>query len=794
MSDSSANIRIAKNTVFVYVRLFVTIAAGLITSRLVLQALGVNDYGLYNVVGSVVALFSFITASLAGTTQRFINVELGRPDGDPGRIFNICNVIHICSALILFVLIEIIGIVYIQNWLNVAPGKEGDAMFVFQVSAIAACLGISNVPFQSMLTAHERFRDQAAIDIFFTLTKLALVFVLLICSGNLLRIYALFMSITTVASFIIYRLYCRLWWKDTVRWSPVRERGAYREALAFNNYNLLAASANMAKWQGSNVLINYFFGTAVNAGYGIANLATSYIEKFTGNIASAAAPQIIQSQSGNDTERTHYLSHTVTRLSLLIILCIFFTLAAEPDYLLRLWLGDRVPDGTVVFCTYTLILGILGTTTIGLVQVINASGKIKWFKIQFSVLYFLALLVAIPLYKKGSPAYTVLLLYVIADGISRLLFLLLSKTILNYPVWSYIRHSYTRPFAVSAVMLVFLYFYNTFDLRSVLGGLGGTASSGFLVCLLSFFIGLKGSERARILGILRRKTWHRFRKLCYDICPEKALKMDLTAEGRSFNLEHPTDFNDKILWTMCHRISKGWGKYADKLEVRNYVTECGFSELLVPVLGVWKRTSDIDFDSLPEKFVLKCNHDSGSFMVIDKIKGFNADMVRSHFAKALGKKFGYANGEVYYNEIKPLVFAEPLLAIPEGRLSIPDYKVFCFNGKPLWIWTCNDRTAESVRVRTYDTNWNHVEGADVSHGHYVAADEDFPAPRDLRLMLDASARLSKGFPHVRVDFYEADGHLYFGELTFATMAGRIDFFTHDFLLKLGNHYALPTEE
>ena len=793
MNESSANIRIAKNTVFVYIRLFVTIAAGLITSRLVLQALGVNDYGLYNVVGSVVALFGFITASLAGTTQRFINVELGKADGNPGRVFNICNVIHICSAFILFVLIEIIGIVYIQNWLNVAPGREGDAMFVFQVSAIAACLGISNVPFQSMLTAHERFRDQAAIEIIFTLIKLALVMCLVLCRGNLLRIYAVFMSVSTVLSFITYRIYCYKFWKDTVSWHFVPHWTNYKEALSFNNYNLLAASANMAKWQGSNVLINFFFGTAVNAGYGIANLVTSYIEKFTGNIALAAAPQIIQSQSGNDTERTHYLSHTITRLSLLIILCIFFTLAAEPDYLLKLWLGNRVPDGTVIFCTYTLLLGILGTTTIGLVQVINASGKIKWFKIQFSALYFLALLISFPLYRHGAPAYTVLLLYVIADGISKILFLILSKTILNYPAWSYIRHSYTRPLLVSAIMLAFLYLYRALSLSNILGCFGGTVLSGALVCILSFFIGLKGSEKERIFGILHRKTWHRFRKLCYDICPQKALEADLKAQGWSYNLEHPKDLNDKLLWIMCHPVSKGWGKYADKLEVRKYVADCGYSDLIVPVLGVWKKASDIDFDSLPEKFVLKCNHDSGSFMAIDKSKGFNPDEVRKHFAKALRQKFGYANGEVYYNSIKRRIFAEPLLDIPAGCISIPDYKVFCFSGRPLWIWACRDRSSESVRVRTYDTDWNHVEGADVSHGHNMAADEDFPAPANLKLMLEASANLSKGFPHVRVDFYEVDGRLYFGELTFATMAGRIEFFTHDFLVELGNHYILPIE-
>ena len=203
MEDRAGNIRIAKNTVVVYVRMAVTILVGLVTTRLVLKALGVDDYGLYGIVGSVVTAFSFISAALSSTTQRFLNYEMGRPDGNPGRMFNICNVLHIGCAAALFLIIEAVGLIYILNFLKVAHGREADAMFVFQVSTLVACIGIMNVPFQSLFTVHERFGSVAVIDICLNLVKLALVALLLVYKGNALRLYAVFMAASTFASFVL---------------------------------------------------------------------------------------------------------------------------------------------------------------------------------------------------------------------------------------------------------------------------------------------------------------------------------------------------------------------------------------------------------------------------------------------------------------------------------------------------------------------------------------------------------------------------------------------------------------
>ena len=793
-TEKSANIRIAKNTAFIYIRIIVTILVGVVTSRLVLQALGVDDYGLYNVVGSTVALFSFITVSLAATTQRFINVELGKPGGDPRRVFNVCHVIHIASAALLFLLTEAVGVVYIHHWLNVAPGKEADAMFVFQVSVAAACLGIANIPFQSMLAAFERFRDQALADIFFTLVKLALVVVLLFCRGNLIRIYAVFMAVGSVLSFAFYHGYCYRRWRSIVRWKFVRGWSAYREPLSFNNYNLLSAGANVVKWQGGHILLNYFFGTAVNAANGIANLVATYVERFTGNIATAAAPQIIQNHSGNNTDRARYLTKTVSRMSLLVNLMVFFTVMPDLEFLLGLWLGSGMPEGAAAFTRCTLILGLVSSTTAGLYQMINASGQIKWFKIQYAFLYFAALLLSFGIYRAGGvPVHTLLLVYIAADALSRALTLILCRSILHYPVREFMRSAYPRPALIAVLMCLFMLGYRRLPLSGTAAHLAGTALAFLTVTLLCFYIGLKKKERQHIQAILSRKSFHTLRKLRMCFTPARQLARDLARDGWKADLKHPKDINEKILWLISHRTSRGWGRYADKIAVREYLAHCGLQDLSVPLLGSWKRASEIDFAALPEKFVLKCNHDSGSTVVVDKAKGVDEAAVRASLDRALKKKFGYIGGERFYNEIPPRILAEPLLEPDPGAKSIPDYKVWCFDGVPKYIWACYDRTEEGVAVRLYDTAWVPQDEKVSLLGHWRDAG-DRPAPRHLAQMLQAASRLSKGFPEVRVDFYEAGGKLYFGEMTFSSMGGRMEYYTPQFLRELGDYCKLPYEQ
>lgn len=263
-------------------------------------------------------------------------------------------------------------------------------------------------------------------------------------------------------------------------------------------------------------------------------------------------------------------------------------------------------------------------------------------------------------------------------------------------------------------------------------------------------------------------------------------------KGYPIDWDNPRDINEKIQWLMCFSDTSQWSVCADKYKVREYVASKGLADILVPLYGMWTNVDDIDFDLLPDKFVIKCNHDSGSCLIIDKSKGFDPDAVRSALAAHLKVKYGYAHGEMYYNRIVPCVMAEQKLEQVSGiGNSMIDYKIWCFDGKPYSIWACYDRTSDGTYVNIYDLDWNVHPEVSVFTDHYRDGEGKVPRPECLDRMLSAASRLSEGFPEVRVDFYEADGRLYFGEMTFASLCGKMDFYTQDYLEELGRQCVLP---
>lgn len=263
--------------------------------------------------------------------------------------------------------------------------------------------------------------------------------------------------------------------------------------------------------------------------------------------------------------------------------------------------------------------------------------------------------------------------------------------------------------------------------------------------------------------------------------------------GHKVDWKNPRDINEKIQWLMCYGDTSLWSDLSDKIKVKEFLESRGYGDLVIPTLGVWERAKDIDYDALPERFVLKCNHDSGSTHIIDKKKGFDKEAINKDLDKHLKVKFGYVNGETYYNRIKSRILAEEYLEAKNEDFSSSaiDYKVWCFDGKPYSVWACYSRSAECAYVNIYDLDWNVHPEYSVFTDHYRNGEGKVPKPKTFDHMMTVAADLSKGFPEVRVDFYEIDGRLYFGEMTFATLAGKINFYTPEYLKELGDHVKLP---
>lgn len=500
----SDNRRIARNTLIIYINLFLNMAIGLISSRLVLQALGVSDFGLYHVVGGVALLLAFISGALSSTTYRFVNVEMGKPDGDVNRIFNVCRVLHIVIALTIFLLLEIGGVWYIRHYLNVEPGKEGDAMFVFQIAAAMMAVGLMNVPYSSLFNATEEFLFSAVVNLLGKLTEFILVIWLLGYGGNRLRAYALLMMSSTVIPFIIFHLSCYVKWPQYVRWKRVRGWQHYKEAIAFSNYNLLSGVAGMARSQGAALLINYFFGTVVNGAFAVAKNMERHVFSFANRFQEAASPQVTQSYSNEDNERVYYLTSRVGKYSMLLMLLAFFPLWAEMGFVLKLWLAD-VPEGALTFCRLILLMVFVSVTDGGIGNVVSASGKVARFRTVYSLLTLACIPVGFFVLKAGAPPYILLGLFVAADIIWRISQLGMAHRILRFPVGRFCRDAYLPVALVCLLMVLCVMLTSLLPWDSAAWHLGRLLLILLLTAGADFFVGLKEAEREKVLSSLQNK-------------------------------------------------------------------------------------------------------------------------------------------------------------------------------------------------------------------------------------------------------------------------------------------------
>ena len=269
--------------------------------------------------------------------------------------------------------------------------------------------------------------------------------------------------------------------------------------------------------------------------------------------------------------------------------------------------------------------------------------------------------------------------------------------------------------------------------------------------------------------------------------------------GRNIDWNNPRDLNEKIQWLMFNSDISEWARLADKYRVREFVKERGCEDILIPLYGKWDRAEDIDWNSLPNSFVIKVNHGSGdTHIVIDKSK---ADLIaiQNYMREALSKPYGIESAEIHYRKIKPCIIAEQLLSsssitLTDNGLSnkaiLSDYKIWCFHGVPYCIFTCTNRNLHTheVVLNVYDLKWNrHDEWISEPYRNNIFVE----MPHCLNEMIEYARKLSNGFPQVRVDFYECNNKIYFGEMTFTSACGRMDYFTQEFLKEMGDKVILP---
>lgn len=264
--------------------------------------------------------------------------------------------------------------------------------------------------------------------------------------------------------------------------------------------------------------------------------------------------------------------------------------------------------------------------------------------------------------------------------------------------------------------------------------------------------------------------------------------------NRVLNWQHPVDLNEKIQWLKYNSDISLWTKCSDKYKVREYVNDCGLNNILIPLYGVWDDPKDINFDNLPSSFVLKTNNSSGTNIIVKDKSTIDEEEIRQLLNQWLKERKWKVSLELQYFKIKPKIIAEEYLSsagqdIPS--FSLVDYKVWCFNGEPYSIWTCYDRDKHSTYVALYDLDWNYRPEHSVFTDHYRRGKLKIPKPKVFDEMMSASRKLSNGIPQVRLDFYVVHDKLYFGEMTFTSLGGSMDFFTRNYLIEMGRKVKLP---
>jgi O-antigen/teichoic acid export membrane protein len=397
---------ITKNSFFLLIRLIVTTFIGLYVARIVLSELGVDNYGLFAVVGGFVAMMSFLNPSMAVTSNRFIAVEIGKKDGRPNKIFNSVLLIHITLALLVALLGETLGRWYINNHLNVSPFKIHDAFFVLRLSIASTCISIISVPFQGLITAKEKFNVRVFIELSKAFLQLGLVIWLTFHTGNKLRVYASIMMVVMLLPSLMNILYCRSTESDIVKWAFNREISDYKEIVGFSAWIMIGAIAHLSIRQGAALTINFFFGTALNAAFGIASQVYNYITMFVLNLNQAAVPQIMKSFSAGDPQRSLNLANRISKYSFFIMLMVATPILLSIDNILVLWLKN-VPEFTEQFVILMIINGLVGVLGSGFDAVIQSTGNIKKFQIYYSIISLLTLPIAYIFFTFQFPPHTI---------------------------------------------------------------------------------------------------------------------------------------------------------------------------------------------------------------------------------------------------------------------------------------------------------------------------------------------------------------------------------------------------
>lgn len=500
MSDNSQNNkRIAKNTLLLYVRMFFIMGVSLYTSRVILDILGEVDFGIYNVVGGFVAMFTFISGAMVTATQRFLSFEIGKGEsGNVRSLFSTSVIIHVILAGIIFVLAETIGLWFLNTQMNFPPERYDAANWVFQFSVLTFLINVISVPYNAAIIAYEKMAAFAYVSIIEVVLRLLILYLLLVSPIDRLVLYAILLAVIAIVIRIIYGVYCnRKFDKCRCDWKWNKQFGT--QMMSFVSWNMIGATADIAKEQGVNVVLNIFFGASVNAARGIAYQVLVAIRRFVDNFQMAMKPQIVKLYASDEKQEMFKLVFNGSKLSYLMLLTLSLPVILEAPFILDFWL-KKVPDYTVIFLRLVLIISLIDSLSGTLIASMQASGKVRDYQIIVGGISLLTLPSVYCFFKLGFAPYTAMYIGIFISICCHIARLILLERTIGLPIKSFLIEVTAKVALVSIAASIFpLAAYCFLDTGWL---------TFFLVCCISvistmscsFLLGLNRNEKQFVIN------------------------------------------------------------------------------------------------------------------------------------------------------------------------------------------------------------------------------------------------------------------------------------------------------
>ena len=450
---SSANKRIAKNTLVLYVRMLFTMGISLFTSRVILQTLGVEDYGISSVVGGVISMFTFINAAMVSSTQRYLNFELVRGDANQLRsVFSTSLQIHALIALAIIVLSETVGLWFLNEKLVIPEARMNAAMWVYQCSILSCAVSIMSTPYNAVIVAHEKMSAFAYISILDVSLKLLVVYLLVVLPFDKLIILSILTLLVQLFIRYIYTLYCHRHFPES--YFQFRfNKTLFKEMFGFAGWSFWGNLAAILYTQGLNMMLNIFFGPIVNAARGIAVQVQSAVQQFVGGFQTALNPQITKNYASNNLPQMHSLMFRSARFSFLLLFFLSLPVLMETNFILTLWL-KTVPDDAVIFTQIMICISLIYTTANPCIIANQATGKVKIYQMVVGGILLLILPISYVVLKLGAPAYSVFIVHFCIESLAQFSRMYMLRKLIHLPLWQYMKNIYIPIVSTVAIAII----------------------------------------------------------------------------------------------------------------------------------------------------------------------------------------------------------------------------------------------------------------------------------------------------------------------------------------------------